>query len=235
MNADFPRLITLLRKEKGISQKQAAGELGISQALLSHYEKGIRECGLDFLVRCSKFYDVSTDYLLGVSPDRKGQALTAENITDPDSVKDTVFFGNVMPVLNKKLIANSMGVVFDLIGQSESDLLNDEISRYLMAAVYRCFRILYASNPKNEQSMFSIPEELASGYVSAAMSLSEARAMQIAKGLCNKDDQIQNINEVKMTTDYLNETYPQQSASLMNLIMNIEGELNFPRPEEDDD
>ena len=68
--------------------------------------------------------------------------------------------------------------------------------------------------------MFSIPEELASGYVSAAMSLSEARAMQIAKGLCKKDDQIQNINEVKMTTDYLNETYPQQSASLMNLIMN---------------
>ena len=235
MNADFPRLITLLRKEKGISQKQAAGELGISQALLSHYEKGIRECGLDFLVRCSKFYDVSTDYLLGVSPDRKGQALTAENITDPDSVKDTVFFGNVKPVLNKKLIANSMGVVFDLIGQSESDLLNDEISRYLMAAVYRCFRILYASNPKNEQSMFSIPEELASGYVSAAMSLSEARAMQIAKGLCKKDDQIQNINEVKMTTDYLNETYPQQSASLMNLIMNIESELNFPRPDEDED
>ena len=91
MNADFPRLITLLRKEKGISQKQAAGELGISQALLSHYEKGIRECGLDFLVRCSKFYDVSTDYLLGVSPDRKGQALTAENITDPDAL-DIVHF-----------------------------------------------------------------------------------------------------------------------------------------------
>lgn len=39
MNADFPRLITLLRKEKGISQKQAAAEFGISQALLSHYEK----------------------------------------------------------------------------------------------------------------------------------------------------------------------------------------------------
>ena len=50
MNAEFPRLITLLRKEKGISQKQAAAELGISQALLSHYEKGVRECGLDFLI-----------------------------------------------------------------------------------------------------------------------------------------------------------------------------------------
>ena len=54
MNAEFPRLITLLRKEKGISQKQAAAELGISQALLSHYEKGVRECGLDFLIRCAR-------------------------------------------------------------------------------------------------------------------------------------------------------------------------------------
>ena len=69
MNADFPRVLTLLRKERGISQKQAAAELGVSQALLSHYEKGIRECGLDFLVRAADFYSVSCDYLLGRSPD----------------------------------------------------------------------------------------------------------------------------------------------------------------------
>ena len=49
MNKDFPRIITFLRKERGLSQKQVAGDMGISQALLSHYEKGIRECGLDFL------------------------------------------------------------------------------------------------------------------------------------------------------------------------------------------
>ncbi|MBQ9109551.1 MAG: helix-turn-helix transcriptional regulator, partial [Oscillospiraceae bacterium] len=33
MNADFPRILTLLRKEKGISQKEVAAKLGISQAL----------------------------------------------------------------------------------------------------------------------------------------------------------------------------------------------------------
>ena len=54
MNSDFPRILTLLRKEQGISQKKAAADLGISQALLSHYEKGIRECGLDFIVRTAK-------------------------------------------------------------------------------------------------------------------------------------------------------------------------------------
>lgn len=70
MKSEFSRVITLLRKEKNISQKQAAAELGISQALLSHYENGIRECGLGFLVKCADFYGVSCDYLLGRSADR---------------------------------------------------------------------------------------------------------------------------------------------------------------------
>lgn len=65
MNKDFPRIITFLRRERGLSQKQAAKDLGISQSLLSHYEKGIRECGLDFLIRAADYYEVSADYLLG--------------------------------------------------------------------------------------------------------------------------------------------------------------------------
>ena len=65
MNSDFAKNITLQRKERHISQKQAAADLGISQALLSHYEKGIRECGLDFLVKIADYYNVSCDFLLG--------------------------------------------------------------------------------------------------------------------------------------------------------------------------
>ena len=65
MNNDFPRIITFLRKERGLSQKQAAEDLGVSQALLSHYEKGIRACGMDFLIKAADYYEVSADYLLG--------------------------------------------------------------------------------------------------------------------------------------------------------------------------
>ncbi len=68
----FAEVLSDLRRERGISQKKAASDLGISQALLSHYEKGIRECGLDFVIRCSKYYGVTTDYLLGVSNSRNG-------------------------------------------------------------------------------------------------------------------------------------------------------------------
>lgn len=68
----FAAKLSQLRKERGISQKKAATDLGISQALLSHYEKGIRECGLDFVIRCGEYYGVTTDYLLGVSESRNG-------------------------------------------------------------------------------------------------------------------------------------------------------------------
>ena len=67
MSAEFSSNISMLRKEKNISQKDAAEALGISQALLSHYEKGIRECSLDFVIKAAEYYEVSADYLLGLS------------------------------------------------------------------------------------------------------------------------------------------------------------------------
>ena len=70
MSTKVSQRLVSLRKEKDLSQKKAAEALGISQALLSHYEKGIRECGLDFLCKASVFYDVSSDYLLGLSETR---------------------------------------------------------------------------------------------------------------------------------------------------------------------
>ena len=78
-NPDFSRTLSLLRQEKGISQRQAAQALGISQALLSHYENGAREPGLAFVCRACDYYGVSADYLLGRTeddaPDRAVRAL----------------------------------------------------------------------------------------------------------------------------------------------------------------
>ena len=86
MSSDFSRIITLLRKEKGVTQRKAAEDLGVSQALLSHYEKGIRECGLDFVVRVADYYNVSCDYLLGRSADRSGLTLRVDEIPCPETV-----------------------------------------------------------------------------------------------------------------------------------------------------
>ncbi len=70
MHLRFARTLSRLRHEKGVSQRQAAQELGVSQALLSHYENGIREPGLAFVVKVCDYYQVSADYLLGRSTRR---------------------------------------------------------------------------------------------------------------------------------------------------------------------
>lgn len=75
MNHEIGKMLTKLRHERGLSQKRAADDLGISQALLSHYENGVREPKLDFLIRASQYYDVTTDYLLGISPHRQPSRL----------------------------------------------------------------------------------------------------------------------------------------------------------------
>ena len=53
--SDFSRTLALLRREKKISQRAAAGDLGVSQALLSHYENGLREPGLSFVLRSADY------------------------------------------------------------------------------------------------------------------------------------------------------------------------------------
>lgn len=69
---NFSTRLAGLRKLHQYSQKEVSQALGISQALLSHYENGIRECGLDFIIKASDFYGVTCDYLLGKSNSKYG-------------------------------------------------------------------------------------------------------------------------------------------------------------------
>lgn len=67
MERTFSHTLSELRREKGVSQRRAAADLKISQALLSHYENGAREPGLGFVCRACEYYGVSADYMLGLS------------------------------------------------------------------------------------------------------------------------------------------------------------------------
>ena len=73
MTRGFSETMSELRRKKGASQRTAAADLGISQALLSHYENGAREPGLDFVCRACEYYDVSADYLLGRTDEPGGE------------------------------------------------------------------------------------------------------------------------------------------------------------------
>ena len=92
-NQTFSDRLTLQRKQKGVSQKQAAADLGISQALLSHYENGIREPGLQFLVKAADYYNVSCDYLLGHAANvlQLNQAVDFEDLPEDEELSRETF------------------------------------------------------------------------------------------------------------------------------------------------
>ena len=74
MDRTFPETLSALRRQKNISQRQAAADLNISQALLSHYENGAREPGLGFVCRACDYYGVTADDLLCRSDEQGGQS-----------------------------------------------------------------------------------------------------------------------------------------------------------------
>lgn len=220
MNTDFPRVITLLRKERKISQKKAAADLGVSQALLSHYEKGIRECGLDFLVRISEYYDVSCDYLLGRSPEPKGSILTSEMLPEPGSEKERLVSALGMnAALGKKLLINAINMLYSLLVRAKSERLFKNVSGYLMAAVYKSFRTVYAANPKNDSNMFSVDEDTYRPAASSAMDLFEAEAVAALNG--------EDIDRGAMllNSSVLSEEYGAGASAMMNIVKNSESSV----------
>ena len=76
MAQNFAERLSDIRHEKGISQRKAAADLKISQALLSHYENGAREPGLLFVSRACDYYGVSADFLLGRTEDPEGGVMS---------------------------------------------------------------------------------------------------------------------------------------------------------------
>ena len=98
----FSDRLTTQRKRKGVSQKQAAADLGISQALLSHYENGIREPGLSFLVKAADYYNVSCDYLLGHAANvlQLNQAVDFEDLPEDAQLSRETFLRAELAIMN---------------------------------------------------------------------------------------------------------------------------------------
>ena len=211
----FSRILTLLRKEGGISQKEASQKLGISQALLSHYEHGTRECSLSFLVKVASFYGVSCDFLLGVSPDRSGTTLHIEDIPESDNKKDSRYRGSVLPTLNKRLITNSLNIIFDILHKIEEKQLTTEMSTYIMITIYRLFRMLFSANPQNSQQIFTIHESSYLRHSDAESAYIESR---IERLLSQEDTTTVDLEKLKMSTIQLGNDYPLYTTSLLNLI-----------------
>ena len=63
----FSERLKKLRTDKGKKRQEVADELAISRASLEYYEKGSRKPDIEILAKLAKYYNVSSDYLLGIS------------------------------------------------------------------------------------------------------------------------------------------------------------------------
>lgn len=222
LNAEFARTLSLLRQEKGVSQRAAAQQLGISQALMSHYENGIREPGLSFVVKACDYYGVSADYLLGRTMTRDGTTIGTEELYDISEEKDNSMRGSVLALLSKKLLVNSVGMLFDLLGKTGNREAIRAASNYLSSAVYSVYRQLYHANSANNPDFFSVSQRhSAAGLAQADMQLSRVELEDALAQHAKEKGRMPEMDHTALARDY-----PVLYQSMLQLIHNSGERMN---------
>lgn len=207
-----------LRKEQGISQKQASENLGISQALLSHYEKGIRECGLDFIVKCADYYNVTCDYLLGKSAVRH----SSDKLDDITPAPENKNQKNMIETLNKKVAVNSIDFIYRLL----SEINNKQITKYsteiIMSAIYSVIRSLYNINPHNDENFFALTKNSHQNYVNSSININTAKLIEKTEEVSKSR---KNSSKPELSYEIIIQKYGDIASSVLNLLHNTEKEL----------
>lgn len=191
--------ISTLRKAKGWSQKETAIKLGISQALLSHYEKGIRECGLEFLVKAAKVFNCSTDYLLGLETSKSNLI---------DDVDDISLDLKRAPKLDKSRldVINTLNLLYSITARIGNPEIAKDFNNIIFSNLYQLIcmlekRYFTVDLFHNEQTINIInAQNLGSGALAS---------------LINRLDD--NKIKLNLSKELIASEYPLSSASLFNI------------------
>ncbi len=60
-----------LRKERVMNQDTLASFMGVSQQTISKIERNVEAISMDLLVRFAEYFNVTTDYILGISEEKR--------------------------------------------------------------------------------------------------------------------------------------------------------------------
>ena len=217
---EFSRTLSLLRQERGVSQRTAAGDLGISQALLSHYENGIREPGLSFVVKACDYYNVSADFILGRTLSRDGSMMTREEILNA-AEPGNVLAGSVLATLQSKLLSGAIGVVFGLLGKLGDKATINAAAGYLGSAVYQLYRHLYRSAGANEAYFSLDAEDCLMGAADADMKRSEIAYAKALRAQTAKKAAFPDLAPEALTAGY-----PGRCQSLTQVLSTADARLH---------
>jgi transcriptional regulator with XRE-family HTH domain len=221
MNTEFPRILQMLRSEAKISQKQASKDLRINQALLSHYENGNRECRLEFIMKAADYYKVSTDFLLGRSPSREGKVLSKDDIPRVAEFGETP--KDFSAVMTKRMIVSSIEIIYSIMAKikNNSDLAK-RVGTLLSMTVYRAFRLMHMSNPKNDEKMFADAATTALRNALASEIAAEAGTLREIGKISEQEEKNTENAQPEITTKFLETKYGTHAVAMMNLMRNCE-------------
>ncbi len=110
--------IAKLRKDKGLTQEKLAEKFDVNTSLIGHYEKG-RSISIDMLYKIAKYFETSTDYLLGLT-DSKSPKISDVAICNRTGLKNEQI--KILEILRNREIIDTINF---LIEQEEDVLLGN--------------------------------------------------------------------------------------------------------------
>ena len=128
----------------------------------------------------------------------------------------------MLALLSKKLLVNSIGVLFGLLGKTGSREAIQAAAGYLSTAVYTMYRRLYDADPNKNPDFFSVPpRHFQAGLAEADMKCCEA---ELADALAAHVKAKGPMPE--MTNDALARDYPVLYQSILQVVHNTGERVN---------
>ena len=120
--------IKQLRENRGLIQEILVAELGITQQMLSKYERDILCIKVDVLMKIAEYFNVTTDYLLGISEvkrDLQGQMKMNKTL---DTYYDLIEIYKDLDEYDQKMVWSIMQTVKKTCEKRKKDKENTEES-----------------------------------------------------------------------------------------------------------
>lgn len=117
-----------LRENRGLIQEILAAELGITQQMLSKYERDVLCIKVDVLKKIAQYFNVTTDYLLGISEvkrDLQGQMKVNKTL---DSYYDLIEIYKGLDEYDQEMVWSIMQTVKKTGEKRKKDKENTEES-----------------------------------------------------------------------------------------------------------
>lgn len=116
--SEFGDILSELREDRGMTQKQLAEVFHVSNSSISSLETGYRAPSVELLVKLATYFDVTTDFLLGLSDSSTSPAILNKQVALDTTISDVIKMIENLTASQKSallLILKNMSIVADLI------------------------------------------------------------------------------------------------------------------------